>query len=306
MGIYGRAVMKKKYIFVAELLVLIALCAGLFTGWHRRMEQDEPQKKKLLVVTSFYPVYIAAANIANGCDGIEVRNLSEPQTGCLHDFQLTPEDMKLLSEADVFFVNGGGMESFLGGVTEQYPNLPVFYTSDGLTISEDNAHAWMSVRRYRSQTWAIAEQLSEIAPGQKEQLIENAKEYDGKLAGLEEQQEEIKQAVSGSKIISLHDAYAYLADDYGLETVYGLNLDEERQIGAKEVADVLFAVERENVSVIFAEELYGKELSEAVQKEADVSVCYLDTLVRGEYDLESYLKGMQNNINRLKSVFGVF
>ena len=65
----------------------------------------------LTVVTSFYPMYIAALNIVDGVEGVRLENLSEPQTGCLHDFQLTPEDMKLLSTADVFVINGGGIES---------------------------------------------------------------------------------------------------------------------------------------------------------------------------------------------------
>ena len=71
----------------------------------------------LTVVTSFYPMYIATLNIVDGVNGVRLENLSEPQTGCLHDFQLTPEDMKLLSTADVFVINGGGIEScfcFLG------------------------------------------------------------------------------------------------------------------------------------------------------------------------------------------------
>lgn len=46
-------------------------------------------------------MYIATLNIVDGVEGVRLENLSEPQTGCLHDFQLTPEDMKLLSTADV-------------------------------------------------------------------------------------------------------------------------------------------------------------------------------------------------------------
>ena len=71
----------------------------------------------LTVVTSFYPMYIATLNIVDGVNGVRLENLSEPQTGCLHDFQLTPEDMKLLSTADVFVINGGGIESFMSDVT---------------------------------------------------------------------------------------------------------------------------------------------------------------------------------------------
>lgn len=77
----------------------------------------------LTVVTSFYPMYIATLNIVDGVEGVRLENLSEPQTGCLHDFQLTPEDMKLLSTADVFVINGGGIESFMSDVARRIRSL---------------------------------------------------------------------------------------------------------------------------------------------------------------------------------------
>lgn len=77
----------------------------------------------LTVVTSFYPMYIATLNIVDGVEGVRLENLSEPQTGCLHDFQLTPEDMKLLSTADVFVINGGGIESFMSDVAKRIRSL---------------------------------------------------------------------------------------------------------------------------------------------------------------------------------------
>ena len=62
------------------------------------------------VATSFYPIYLFALNLTQGIDGLEVRNLAAPGTGCLHDYQLQTGDMKALAEADVFLVNGAGME----------------------------------------------------------------------------------------------------------------------------------------------------------------------------------------------------
>ena len=47
-------------------------------------------------------MYIATMNIVDGADGVKLKNLSEPKTGCLHDYTLTTEDMKVLSTADVF------------------------------------------------------------------------------------------------------------------------------------------------------------------------------------------------------------
>ena len=94
----------------------------------------------LTVVTSFYPMYIATLNIVDGVNGVRLENLSEPQTGCLHDFQLTPEDMKLLSTADVFVINGGGIESFMSDVAKAYPKLDVVEACEDVALlSEDDA-----------------------------------------------------------------------------------------------------------------------------------------------------------------------
>ena len=88
------------------------------------------------VVTSFYPVYIAAKNVIGDVEGVELHNLTEPQTGCLHDYQLTPQDMISLSHADLFLVNGGGIESFLSDVFTSYPELPVAEASEGIDFLE--------------------------------------------------------------------------------------------------------------------------------------------------------------------------
>lgn len=295
--------------FVAALLVSTALLAWLFTVLYQSASEPlEEHGQKLLAVASFYPIYIAARNVAGDCRGIQIRNLSEPQTGCLHDFQLTPEDMKLLSTADVFLVNGKGMESFLEDTAGWYPGLWVVQTAEGLAVSEENAHVWMSIPAYRSQVDAIAEALCKAAPAYREEIQSNAAEYDRKLAELEKQQEEIKKSAEGRIIISLHDAYEYLAKDYGLQTAYRLNLDEERQISAGEAAALIDAVRQNKMAdqniIVFAEELYGKEIAEMIKKETGADVYYPDTLVRGDGSLDSYIDGMQKNIDILEDIFG--
>ena len=102
--------MRNKYWFVALLLCCTALLAAAFVGIFQKAEKDSAGDE-ISVVTSFYPVYIAAVNVAEGCGGITVTNLSEPQTGCLHDFQLTPEDMKLLVRI-FFWLTAGAWNRF--------------------------------------------------------------------------------------------------------------------------------------------------------------------------------------------------
>lgn len=295
----------------------------------------------LTVVTSFYPMYIATLNIVDGVKGVRLENLSEPQTGCLHDFQLTPEDMKLLSTADVFVINGGGIESFMSDVAKAYPKLDVVEACEDVALlSEDdadsdhdhdhdadaesdsdheadtesdsahdhdhgdeNAHAWMSVPRYRTMVKTIVFHLAQKDEAHAEEYYANAEKYDAKLAKLEKEQDSLKSLTDGQNIVIFHEAYAYVADDFSMNACYLLDLDEERSVSAGEIKQVISAIKDDGVSVILAEELYGKSMGDTVSRETDVHVVYIDPLNRGEYDKDSYLDGMEQNIELIKDAF---
>lgn len=299
----------------------------------------------LTVVTSFYPMYIATLNIVDGVEGVRLENLSEPQTGCLHDFQLTPEDMKLLSTADVFVINGGGIESFMSDVAKAYPKLDVVEACEDVALlseyeadsdhehdhdadtesdsdhdhdheadaesdsahdhdhGDENAHAWMSVPRYRTMVKTIASHLAQKDEAHAKEYYANAEKYDAKLAKLEKEQDNLKSLTDGQNIVIFHEAYGYVADDFSMNACYLLDLDEERSVSAGEIKQVIGAIKDDGVSVILAEELYGKSMGDTVSRETDVHVIYIDPLNRGEYDKDSYLYGMEHNIELIKEAF---
>ena len=295
---------KNKYVFVLVMLVVITVVSGLLTNIYVSESSSKQEEQTLTVVTSFYPMYIAALNVIGDTDGVHLQNLSEPQTGCLHDFQLTPEDMKLLSKADVFIINGGGIESFMKDVAKSYPDLTIIEASEGIDLLEDegeeNAHAWMSVATYEEQVNHIAEGLSAADEKNASDYQKHADAYTVKLDALKERQQKVAEKIKEQSVILFHEAYDYVADDYGLNVAYVLDLDEERQVSAGEVADVLAAVRDDQVKYILAEELYGKSMGDTVEKETDAKVIYLDALNRGDYDADSYIKGMSANIDLIE------
>ena len=295
---------KNKYVFVLVMLVVITVVSGLLTNIYVRESGSKQEEQTLTVVTSFYPMYIAALNVIGDTDGVHLQNLSEPQTGCLHDFQLTPEDMKLLSKADVFIINGGGIESFMKDVAKSYPDLTIIEASEGIDLLEDegeeNAQAWMSVATYEEQVNHIAEGLIAADEKHASDYQKHADAYVVKLDALKERQQKVAEKIKGQSVILFHEAYDYVADDYGLDVAYVLDLDEERQVSAGEVADVLAAVRDDHVKYILAEELYGKSMGDTVEKETDAKVIYLDALNRGDYDADSYIKGMSANIDLIE------
>lgn len=329
--------MKNKYVFTAVLLAMILFVGSVLTMAYVRAEQKKEQAKDedLLVVTSFYPMYVAAENVLGDVGGVTLENLSEPQTGCLHDYQLTAADMKLLSKADVFIVNGGGIESFLSDVAESYPDLKIVQACDGIDLLEsaegtgesyndlssnedadhddhdhsehshgdENAHVWMNLADYQIQVQNICNGLSEADSAHAEQYAKNAQTYQGKVQELQQEAAELASQIASQPVVIFHEAYEYIVQEYGLQLAGEMNLDEERQVSAGEVADILHSIEDNHVSVVLAEELYGTDMGEMVAKQSGVKVVYLDTLTRGDYSADSYLEGMRSNIEQLKEAF---
>ena len=337
--------MRNKYVFVTALLLVLALLGFMFTRGYVKME-EKGSKEELLVVTSFYPMYVATRNVVGDCAGVRVENLSEPQTGCLHDYQLTPQDMILLSKADVFVVNGGGIEGFLTEVASAYPELTIINAgaeifdeddadddreedvheddADGVHEEDvhaddtdgghaedmhssheehnhgENAHAWMSIPHYKQQVTTICEGLSARNPANKEEYERNMSKYLEQVDGIWQEAKELAASAQGKSILIFHEAFAYVAEDYGMQVAGVLDLDEERQVSAGEIADILKVIKEKNVKIILAEELYGKDMGDTIERESDCTVYYLDTLVRGDGAADSWLVGMEHNIEILR------
>lgn len=68
---------------------------------------------KVHVLATTYPVYLLTRAVAQTSPDVQVDLLIPAQTGCPHDYALTPKDMQKLSKANVVIINGLGMESFL-------------------------------------------------------------------------------------------------------------------------------------------------------------------------------------------------
>lgn len=274
------------------------------------------KQEDFLLVTSFYPMYILAQNVTEGIEGISVFNLTESQTGCLHDYQLTAKDMKLLSEADAFLINGAGMELFIDKVVSQKAELPIIEASIGIELLEgiehhhehaheeehihtENGHVWMDVERYQTQISTTVEELKLLLPEQAEKLDRAANTYQVKVQALLEEVSTLKQQTQGVPVVIFHEAFAYLAEKLGMEVIAVLSLDEETVPSAGEIAEVIEEVKYHGTAFIWIEESYASH-AEKIVAETSAKVIYLDPLVTGTGEQDSYLVGMQQNLEKIK------
>ena len=289
---------------VLMLMAVFLVCAGC--GGQKSASQEGAQKFR--IVTSFYPMYIATLNITEGIDGVEVVNMTKPQTGCLHDYQLTTEDMKKLEKANAFVVNGGGMESFLDKVIQQQKKLQIVDASEGIPLlmdgDEPNPHVWVSVTNSIVQVKNISRRLAELDPKHADAYEKNASAYVDKLEALKTEMHAELDTLPQRDIVTFHEAFPYFAQEFNLHIVSVVEREPGTEPSPRELEETVAQVRKLPVRVLFTEPQYSRGAADTIARETGAFVYALDPVVTGDADdsaRDAYLHAMERNACVLKT-----
>ena len=292
---------------ILSLLLLVLSVALVGCGG-----TDKPAEKKTAepfrIVTSFYPMYVATINITDGVDGVEVYNMTKPQTGCLHDYQLMTEDMKTLEKADAFVINGAGMEDFMDKVTEQQKKLKVIDASRGIELIHDdeegdNPHVWLSVTDAITQVRNIADQLKEADPAHAAVYEKNAVAYIEKLSSLKSEMHAALDNVPHKDIVTFHEAFPYFAQEFNLNIIGVVEREPGTEPTPTELQETIEQVNALPSKVLFTEPQYSPAAAETIARETGAKIYTLDPVVTGEATpaaKNAYIDTMKKNMKTLQ------
>ena len=290
--------MKKIFLLLLTILMLSVAGCG-----------EKVDDGKLKIVTSFYPVYLETINIVGEIDGVEVINMTKPQTGCLHDYQLTTEDMKTLETADIFVVNGLGMENFLEKVISAQKNLKIVDASNSEEIfllkdgEEINPHVWLSVTYAMQQVKSIQRQLCEIDPAHADIYKKNTLNYLNELAVLRDEMHFALDNLPNKDIVTFHEAFPYFAAEFKLNIAAVIEREPGTEPTPQELADTIKTVNNLPVKVLFTEPQYSQKAAETIARETGAKIFTLDPITTGESKFENrqdYLNKMRQNMKTLQ------
>ncbi len=286
--------MKKNFLAAAVLLPLaLSSCS-------------EAEHSGIRVTASFYPVYIIAENVVGGVPGIDLRSMAQPQTGCLHDYQLTTADMRSLEDTDLFIVNGGGMESFLDNALELFPELDVIDTSAGVTSLDghdhghtdhdhgENSHYWMYPENAVVQAENICGALSEICPEYADEFRQNTDAFKESVSGIE------TFDGKGISVCVFNEAFEYLHLSYGFDVAAVVEMDENETPSAKELAEIITEINEGGIDLLIAADDASKTVADTIARETGAGVVVLDPVLTGDPVPERYTEAMNENARILK------
>ena len=249
------------------------------------------------VVAAFYPLAYAAEEI--GGPGIEVENLTPPGAEP-HDLEVSPRDVQRIRSADLVLLLGRDFQPQLeqaAGEREQVVRLLDLPELD--VLPNGDPHVWLDPLRYARIVERIGAELG------------RRQEAEALVARLHELDDEFRSSLancSRGEIVTSHEAFAYLAERYGLRQVAITGLSPEAEPAPRDLQRVVALVRRTGATTVFFETLVSPRIAETVAREAGARTAVLNPiegLTPEEEDRgEDYFSVMRANLDTLRQALG--
>lgn len=261
------------------------------------------------IATSFYPVYVATLNITEGAKDIEVMNLIDSNYGCVHNYMISPEDIRKLDGTRIFVANGLEMENFIAKNSLGIPKLEVLESGEDIPniISDendqDNPHYWMNIENAISHCDKITSTLEKADPANAEIYKNNAEVYKAKLGELLEEARSRMDKLAEKEMVALDDSFEYFADEFDIK-FKNLLSHHGRRITEEQILEAIKYIKKNNIKTVYVS--MGDENSDAartIKTETGCRIVALDTCTRGEIDKDikdAYFKSIRANLDILE------
>ena len=302
-------------------LTLAAIAAVLLSACGD--DDDGPAEGKLKVITTVSPITSIVENV--GGTAIDLEGVI-PEGVNSHTFEPPPSVVGSIEDADLIILNGlkleeptlelaesnkkgGAVILLLGDETitpDQYKYDFSFPESEG----RPNPHVWPNPELATRYATLVHDKLVELDPANKDNYDTNYDAFKRRLERLDQQMRVAAQTVPAAnrKLVTYHDSWAYWADRYGFTVIGAIQPSDFSEPSAKEVADLVGQVKRENVPALFGSEVFPSDVLETIADETGAA--YVDDLrdddLPGEPgdDDHSYLGLMVNNMRIMIPALG--
>ena len=293
--------------FINFLVITVVVCfsagCGIVTS-----EDD-----KLLILTSTSIIADIVKQI--GGEFVTVSSLI-PIGADPHDFSPQPKEAAAISEVDIIFLNGAGLDDNLlpvienaGGtdkVVEVSRGIDILVTEDRvLGTSFPDPHTWMDPNNILIWLENITASLAGIDPGHSDKYHENSLKYSQDITELDiwvRHQIEIIPA-DERLIVSDHNVFGYFNSTYGFTQVGTItgSSSTEASPSAQDIAKLEDLIKQHDIPAIFISETSSTTLVDQIAFDTGIKVVqiYHGSLTTKEGPVPSYLKFIRYNVTAI-------
>ncbi len=243
------------------------------------------------VVSTISPITNLIQNV--GGDRVEVTGIVPEGTNS-HTFEPAPADARVMSEADIVFINGLHLEEPTRELAEanvaegvdivqlgEETISPEEYIYDFSFPEEDgdpNPHLWTNPPYAKAYAKIIRDRLSEVDPDNADYYSANYDKIASRLDKLDAIAREVTATVpeDDRKLLTYHDSFPYFAREYGWDVIGAIQPSDFADPTAQEVAGLIDQVGNEDLPAIFGSEVFPSPVLEQIARETGAE--YIDDL----------------------------
>ncbi len=301
---------KQRVLFLSLLIILLlsAACSSAQQGAER-------VDGKLQVVATTSIVGDVVQQI--GDDDIHLTVLIPAGTDP-HSFEPNPQQIALLSDADIVFVNGFGLEQTLASVLESSVDPkkivevsqgvePLAFAGDADHGDEEahgvDPHTWMDPNNVIVWTENIERALSQADPDHAEAYHARAEAYRQELKALDAWIRSQIEPLLPLKVVTDHKVFGYFARRYGIEQVGAIipAYSAMAQPSAQELAQLEDAIRALGVKAVLVGNTVNPQLAKQVAEDTGVTLIpiYTGSLSGPDGPAATYLDFMRYNVQAI-------
>lgn len=157
-------------------------------------------------------------------------------------------------------------------------------------------HTWLSPKVMSELAKILAEKLGVQAHPEAQNFIKNLENLDTQFASK-------LQNCSSKELVTSHEAFGYLARDYGLVQVPVAGIEPDMEPAASDIAKIITLIQEKNIQTIFTESLVSTKFTDTITAETGVQTLELhalETLTPEDVTAgEDYISLMTQNLERI-------
>jgi len=278
-----------------SLIIFISLLSGC-------AKQDKPLK----LIVSFYILEDFTYKIVE--NDIPVINILKGNVEA-HSYELSSQDMVLLSDNPHWIVLGNHFEAWLDSAKSNIPNASVLVSSKDIdplmtSLNQIDPHVWLSIPNSILMLEAIKNYVSELVPDKADIFQARYETVKAEFEALNQEYIDNLATRKRSVFLTKHSAFAYLANEYGLTAESVLGIEPSEEPSATRVQTIIDFINQNKIPMILAESSTNDKVVSAIANETGIEVGVLNPIefLNDEEKAASmdYLSMMRQNLEALK------
>lgn len=294
-------------------LIVLLLCGIILLSACAAKPQTGADQLQVVATTSIL------ADVVNQIGGeyVSVRSLV-PVGSNEHEYQPAPRDIAAVSDADLVFEVGLGLEEFMSTIIQNAgSNVNVITVSEGIQVKQfqsagletntdphfsGDPHVWLDPANVVIWAQNITTALSAVDPDHKADYEQNSQAYMSSLNELDTWilDEIAKIPADRRKIVTDHMLFGYFAEKYGLEVIGAVipSYSSSAQASAQEQAALEDAINKYDVKAILVGNTVNPALASQIAKDTGIELVpfYTGSLSAKDGPAGTYINYMRYNV----------